>query len=99
MKNDLKFVPPKEKQRIRFSGTEILNFKSRIEVLSNKELILEGCLGVTQFNDNYVKLALKGGNLIIYGKKFDISGFSEKTITVRGIIESIEFCIGEVKDV
>ena len=99
MKSDLKFIPPKEKQKIRFSANEILTFKSRIEVFSNKELILEGCLGVTQFNDNYVKLALKGGNLILYGKNFDISGFSEKTITVRGVIESLEFCIGEDKDV
>lgn len=98
MKSELKFIPPKKPQKILFSDTEILTFKSRIEVFSNKELVLEGCLGVTQFNDNYLKLALKGGSLILYGENFDISGFSEKTITVRGVIESLEFCIGADKD-
>ncbi|MBO4467861.1 MAG: YabP/YqfC family sporulation protein [Clostridia bacterium] len=99
MKSDCKFIPPKGKQKIRFSGGEIFTSNSRIELFSNRELILEGCLGVTQFNDNYIKLSLKGGSLILYGRDFDISGFSEKTITVRGFIESIEFCLGDSGDV
>ena len=99
MKVDCKFISPKGKPKIRLSGTEIFTSNSRIELFSNKELILEGCLGVLQFNDNYLKLSLKGGSLILYGRNFDISGFSQKTITVRGFIESIEFCLGEGKDV
>ena len=98
MKNDIKFVPPKEKTKLRLSGTEMVSSGSRIEIFSNKELILEGCLGVMQFNDNYIKLSLKGGNLILYGQSFDISGFSGKTITVRGFIESIEFCLGDASN-
>lgn len=99
MKNDCKFISPKGKSKIKLSHTEIFSSDSRIEIFSNRELILEGCSGVLQFNDDYIKLALKSGNLILYGKGFDISGFSEKTITVRGFIESVEFCLGESRDV
>ena len=99
MKNDCKFVSPKGKPKIKLSGKEMFFSNSRIEVFSNKELILEGCLGVLQFNNEYIKLSLKGGCMILYGKDFDISGFSEKTITVRGVINSIEFCLGENCDV
>ena len=99
MKNDRKDAFSGGNRRSGLPGCELLTSKSRIELFSNREMILEGCLGVMQFNDNYIKLSLKGGNLILYGKSFDISGFSQNTITVRGYIESIEFCLGDNADV
>ncbi len=97
MKSDYIFNSAKAKQKIKLNGASLLT-GLRIEMISNREFLLEGCNGVLQFNDNYVKLAVKDGNIILYGKNFDISGFEEKNITVRGNIDSIEFLIREKND-
>lgn len=63
----------------------------RIELFSNSEAIVEGCLGVYEYNDNYLKLKLSNGALILVGENFDIVSFGDKTITVKGKINSLEF--------
>lgn len=98
MKNDYKFNSAKQKPKINLNVGDLMLCGVRIEMISNKELLLEGCTGVLQFNDNYVKLGVKNGNIILYGKNFDICGFEEKTVTVKGIIDSVEFCVREKKD-
>lgn len=97
LKSDYIFNSAKAKQKIKLNGASLLT-GLRIEMISNREFLLEGCNGVLQFNDNYVKLAVKDGNIILYGKNFDISGFEEKNITVRGNIDSVEFLIREKND-
>ena len=66
---------------------------SRIEIFSNSEVIVEGCLGVYEYNDNYLKLRLMDGALVIIGETFDIISFGDKTIVVKGKISSLEFCV------
>ena len=66
---------------------------SRIEMLSNREISVEGCQGVLEYNDCYLKLNLNKGALIILGTNLDITVFEGKTITVCGKISSIEFCV------
>lgn len=64
----------------------------QIEMFGNKRIIIEGCLGVYEYNQNYLKLRLKNGALILCGNDFDISSFEESTITVGGKISTLEFC-------
>lgn len=65
----------------------------RMEIFSNNHMILEGCLGIYEYNDNYLKLRLSHGALVLVGKDFDILSFEEKTITVKGVFSSLEFCV------
>lgn len=66
---------------------------SHIEIIGNNRLSLEGCFGVLEYNDSYMKLKLCKGSLIIWGSGFDILLFENRLITVKGKISSIEFCV------
>ena len=88
---------PREKWRI-FNCYDIeeqanLIKAPRIELFGNKEITVEGCLGVLEYSDTYLKLKLPKGSLIVCGKNFDISAFEGTTITVKGSMSSLEFCI------
>ena len=64
-----------------------------IELFYNNQAVLEGCIGVYEYNDTYLKLRLSKGALILNGEAFDILTFEDKTITVKGKINSLEFCL------
>ena len=95
MKRDIKFVSKKENKIKLLDKEEILEGESRIEMYSNKEIVVDGCMGVLEFSDTYIKIKLKKGNAVIYGNGLNINGFEEKTITVSGNLQSVEFCIRE----
>ncbi len=65
----------------------------RIELFSNTQLILEGCVGILEYNDNYLKLRLSHGALVLEGENFDIVSFEERTIVIKGKFSSLEFCV------
>lgn len=75
-----------------FSDIEGFN-APHIEIIGNNRLSLEGCFGVSEYNDSYMKLKLCKGSLIIWGSGFDILLFENRLITVKGKISSIEFCV------
>ncbi len=95
MKKDIKFIT-KKKQKIKFYEEEFAyGGDFRAEMLSNKEISVEGCTGVLEFSDCYIKLKIKSGTLDIYGVSLKINGYEEKTLTVTGEIKSVEFCVRE----
>ncbi len=63
------------------------------ELFGNRELLLEGCLGVFEYSDTYLKLRISHGSVIICGKGFDIVLFEDALIRIKGEFSSIEFCI------
>ena len=68
-------------------------FSPIIEITGNSVLTLEGCHGVLEYTDTYMKLKLQKGVLIICGSDFDITLFENKLISVKGNISSVEFCV------
>ena len=88
---------PMEKWRI-FNCSDIGEEAQRvqaphIELFGTKEITVEGCIGVFEYSETYLKLKLQKGALIVCGTNFDISAFEGTTITVKGKMSSIEFCI------
>lgn len=65
----------------------------RIELFSNRQFILEGCTGILEYNDNYLKLRFSSGAVVLEGKSFDIASFEDKTIVVKGELATLEFCV------
>ena len=65
----------------------------RIELFSNRELNVEGCRGVMDYNEDYIKLRLKKGSITVMGKELVITFYEGDAITLKGIIGSIEFCV------
>ena len=50
-------------------------------------------MGVLEYSDSYLKLRLPKGALTVCGGCFDIVSFEGTTITVKGKISSLEFCV------
>ncbi len=86
----------KKKIDLGVGRNELLNKEmltgSNIQIFSNNEIIIDGCKKVVDFNNDYIKLKLSNGYLLIFGSKFIIQNFEEKNIDIVGVINSIEFC-------
>ena len=65
---------------------------AHIEIYSNKEIVIDGCLGIFEYSESYIKLNLCKGTLAISGSMLNILSFENDMITVRGTVSSIEFC-------
>lgn len=92
----IKSEKPKQKWKI-FNCTDETEKETakgaHTEIFGNREIILEGCMGVFEYSDTYLKLKLQKGALILCGCGFDIITFEGSTIVVKGKISSLEFCI------
>ena len=90
-----KFVSKKKKERINLSGNEkIAEIKGvHIEMFSNKEITIDGCCGVYEYGDDYLRLNIGKGSVVLCGCDFDIVFFEDRLITVKGNISNLEFCV------
>lgn len=99
MAKKFKFKSEKPKEKWHVFGCGETDVKAdmvkgpHIELFCNREITVEGCTGVSEYSDDYLKLRLNKGALILCGCGFDISLFEGTTITVKGKISSIEFCV------
>lgn len=64
---------------------------SGIQMTDNSELVMEGCSGVLEYNENVVKILLIKNIIIIIGTSLELNNFSTDGISVRGSIRSITF--------
>ncbi|MDO4608384.1 MAG: YabP/YqfC family sporulation protein [Clostridia bacterium] len=71
---------------------ELIN-QLHCELFFNKKAIIEGCKKILDYQENYVKIGLKKGNIGFIGKDFIITDFEDEKITICGNIDSIEFCV------
>ncbi|MBO4693633.1 MAG: YabP/YqfC family sporulation protein [Clostridia bacterium] len=62
----------------------------RIEIISNREFSLDGCLGIIEYNDVYVRVKVPRGEITVMGVSLDIPIFDGPIITVKGKIHSVE---------
>lgn len=66
---------------------------SKIEILANKEITVDGCRGILEYSDTYIKIRIPDGVIILTGGSFDIPVFDGPVITVCGTISTVEFCV------
>ncbi len=92
-----KIKTPKKKEKWRILNlsenkldTEILS-SARIEIFGDSKISIDGCLGVYEYKDSYLKLRLVKGTIILCGSGFNIIYFENKLISVKGKISAIEF--------
>ncbi len=62
-----------------------------LELHGDREAVIEGCLGVYDYSDTYLKLRLPKGSVILFGKEFELTAFEEERISIKGKISSLEF--------
>ena len=64
---------------------------ARIEICGNTRITIDGCFGVYEYRDTYLRLRLTKGTVILCGIGFNIVFFENRQITVKGKISSVEF--------
>lgn len=72
------------------TNTEILG-SAHLEIFGNSKISIDGCLGVYEYNDTYIKLRIYKGSVIICGSGLNISYFEDRLITICGKISDVEF--------
>ncbi len=95
MAKKLKIPKKRSKWRLfRFSGdnssTEILG-SAHLEIFGNSKISIDGCLGVYEYKDTYIKLRIYKGAVIICGSGLNIVYFENRLITICGKICDVEF--------
>ena len=63
-----------------------------ISFFGNKQVQIEGAVGIMEYDENFIKISVKKGYIIFLGSDFKITNFTESQITVLGKINSTEFC-------
>ena len=75
--------------KIKSMNTE--SVRGSIELYGNKRVIVEGCKGVVDYNEDFLKLDL--GNIIlkVTGRSLVIESYIYEQIDLKGEIISVEF--------
>ena len=63
--------------------------------MSNKELYLDGCRQICEYNDVYVRVKIQEGYMTVCGEWLSIPVFDGPQITISGKINSVEFSVGK----
>ena len=65
----------------------------KIEVYSNKEAIIEGCKGIIEYNEEYIKINIGRGSVVFTGKELYAYSYFCETLVIKGRINNIEYCV------
>ena len=71
------------------SGNELC--MPHIELFSNREVNIEGCLGIIEYNSSLIKLNCRGMSVKFNGDNLCISNMNDSLACVTGTIVSVEF--------
>ena len=67
------------------------NVKGNIELCGNRRVIVEGCKGVIDYSEDFLKLDLGNIALKIVGKNLVIDSFIYEELDLKGEIVLVEF--------
>ena len=67
------------------------NVKGNIELFGNRRVIVEGCKGVIDYSEDFLKLDLGNIALKIVGKNLVIDSFIYEELDLKGEIVLVEF--------
>ena len=88
-------MPKQRKNALAAVGMPLAAVSScpRIEILGNREVVIEGCRGVAEYSEEVIRLNVAGGSLGFLGKGLEIINLCGDEARLSGILEKIEFCL------
>jgi sporulation protein YqfC len=63
-----------------------------ITLYDNKEIYIDGCYGIAEITEEKIKISIGNRFVEIMGRNFDIKDYTDKSITICGKIDTLEFC-------
>ena len=67
---------------------ELLLNISRITILGNEDLFVENYKGITEYDDNIIRL---NNGIVVYGEKLNVDEITDSEILITGRINNVEF--------
>lgn len=61
------------------------------ELNGNKEVIIEGCKSILEYDENLVRIRVKNMSVSFYGRNLMIKCLTSDSLVIEGFITSIEF--------
>ena len=65
----------------------------KIELIGNREAIVDGCRGVAEYGEGAIRLNISGGSVCVFGKGLEITCLFSNEAIIKGIISNMEFCL------
>ena len=91
-KKDKDFQKPlKRIGRILELPQEFLEGAAHIEMAGNREIIIEGCQGIIDYNEETIKLSAGKYAILLTGQNLEIKSLLDENIIIDGTIFSLEF--------
>ena len=86
-------IKSKAKQLLDFSGSPIASALGSVhfEMNSNREIIIEGCRRILQYDENIVKISVKKMSVAFFGRNLSIKCMDADSLVITGFVTSIEF--------
>ncbi len=87
-------MPRKKKKTIekpKIPLPEALSDQPKIEMLGNREIIVDGCRGIAEYGENLIKLNTGEYVLSIIGDEMVIKSFDSSVAVISGKIAEITF--------
>lgn len=66
-------------------------FEPMIELVSNREAVVEGCAGIVEYNDSSVTVNCRKTTVTIEGSCINLKALSTDTIEITGTFTCIKF--------
>ena len=91
-KNSCNQISRKEKlkEMIKSPISSLLN-SVHLEMNGNKEVIIEGCKSILEYDENLVKISVKNMTISFFGRNLLIKCLTSDSLVIDGFITSIEF--------
>lgn len=70
---------------------EGLILDSQIDIVSNSCITIQGCYGILEYAEEYVRVKLKNTSVVFYGNGLRIENLSDDRIEIKGSISQIEY--------
>jgi len=66
---------------------------SQMELSGNREAVIDGCVGVLAYDEDVVRLALRGMVATFHGRNLQIKVLTHDSAIVAGYITNIQFSV------
>ncbi|MGN1043346.1 MAG: YabP/YqfC family sporulation protein [Acutalibacteraceae bacterium] len=64
---------------------------TRIEFKSNKEVVVEGCKSIDQYDENMIKIKVAKMAILFFGRNLELKCMTSDSLVIYGFITSVEF--------
>lgn len=73
-----------------YKGRHLVNMDTQIQITGGREVLVECCRKILEFNDIMVKVRTWDMTVVIWGSELKVSDYNSSGIYVRGKIQSVE---------